>query len=170
MQCMKGWPGFNITKDSNDLHATAESWTSLKYVQSLYQGQRRSHILKLKSGPVKNKEFYFLLLFFYLTHKMKEEMKKFAQKEDHNKASCAVVAFLSHGDNGKIKGKFVIPEIPSLKWNLYASWNPLAVIVLYHASRKFYCSELSVVIRQRLAMHGVRDFVHESHLSFSVFG
>ena len=36
---------------------------------------------------------------------MKDEMKKFAQKEDHNNASCAVVAFLSHGENGKIKGE-----------------------------------------------------------------
>ena len=32
-------------------------------------------------------------------------MKKFAEKEDHSNASCAVVAFLSHGENGKIKGQ-----------------------------------------------------------------
>ena len=36
---------------------------------------------------------------------MRNEMKKFAEKEDHNNASCAVVAFLSHGENGKLKGQ-----------------------------------------------------------------
>ena len=36
---------------------------------------------------------------------MKEEMKKFAERDDLNNASCVVVAFLSHGENGKIKGQ-----------------------------------------------------------------